>query len=179
MKTKAMVVVPYWVENVLKRNRLNFTDLLEYGKMRDVMSVNELSAFLTVQHTGRIPVINNIVNTYLLSSWEQTRSSDEKTELDSVVVPLSYSEETVSDVVERLSQVQEDTEQKPYEIVDFAREAFVVVLRKGFMQDMTAPVKQLDFVRDLLKLYYCYYEPHEVSSLQIFQNYLDRLNTGA
>lgn len=70
MKTKAMVVVPYWVENVLKRNRLNFTDLLEYGKMRDVMSVNELSAFLTVQHTGRIPVINSIVNTYLLSSWE-------------------------------------------------------------------------------------------------------------
>lgn len=179
MKTKAMVVVPYWVENVLKRNRLNFTDLLQYGKMRDVMSVNELSAFLTVQHTGRIPVINNIVNTYLLSSWEQTRSSDEKTELDSVVVPLSYSEETVSDVVERLSQVQEDTEQKPYEIVDFAREAFVVVLRKGFMQDMLNPTKQLDFVRDLLKLYYCYYEPHEVSSLQIFQNYLDRLNTGA
>ena len=179
MKTKAMVIVPYWVENVLKRNRLAFTEVLNYGKMRGLMSVEDLSAFLYLQRADKIDLFKNAVNTYLLSSWEQTRSSDEKTELVSVVVPLSYSEETVNDVVERLSQVQEDTEQNAYDIVDFAREAFVVVLRKGFMQSMATPVKQLDFVRDLLKLYYCYYEPHEVSSLQIFQNYLDRLNTSA
>lgn len=49
-----MVLVPYWVENVLKRNRLKFADVLNYAKMRELMSVEDVSAFLHFQSTGQI-----------------------------------------------------------------------------------------------------------------------------
>lgn len=178
MKTKAMVIVPYWVENVLKRNRLAFTEVLNYGKMRELMSVEDLSAFLYLQRADKIDLFKTAVNTYLLSSWEQTRSSDEKTELVSVVVPLSYSEDIISSTTKRLERnpyTEMTQDSKSYGIVDFEREAFSFVIKPGFVEDMRDNAKALDCCRDILKLFYGYHEPHEVSALPIFQNYLEHL----
>lgn len=176
MKTKAMVLVPYWVENVLKRNRLKFTDVLNYAKMRELMSVEDVSAFLHFQTTDWIAPLRGAECSILLSSWEQTRSANDPAELASVVIPLSQSEATANDAMQRNMVPAMDLDIPVYQLVDVEREVLIVVIRKGFSEVMQDNAKALDFLRDVLKQYYIYMEVHQVSSLQVFRNYLERLN---
>lgn len=176
MKTKAMVLVPYWVENVLKRNRLKFTDVLNYAKMRELMSVEDVSAFLHFQTTDWIAPLRGAECSILLSSWEQTRSANDPTELASVVIPLSQSEATASDAMQRNLVPAMDLDIPVYQLVDVEREVLIVVIREGFSEVMQDNAKALDFLRDVLKQYYIYMDVHQVSTLQVFRNYLERLN---
>ena len=176
MKTKAMVLVPYWVENVLKRNRLKFTDVLNYAKMRELMSVEDVSAFLHFQSTDQIAVLKGVDCSILLSSWEQTRSTNDPTELASVVIPLSQSEATANDAMQRYLSPATDLDIPVFQILVVEREVLVVVVRQGFDEVMQQPARELDFLREVLKQYYVYLDVHQVSSLQVFRNYLERLN---
>lgn len=176
MKTKAMVLVPYWVENVLKRNRLKFTDVLNYAKMRELMSVEDVSAFLHFQTTDWIAPLRGAECSILLSSWEQTRSANDPTELASVVIPLSQSEATASDAMQRNLVPAMDLDIPVYQLVDVEREVLIVVIREGFSEVMQDNAKALDFLRDVLKQHYIYMDVHQVSTLQVFRNYLERLN---
>lgn len=176
MKTKAMVLVPYWVENVLKRNRLKFTDVLNYAKMRELMSVEDVSAFLHFQSTDQIAALRGVDRSILLSSWEQTRSTNDPAELASVVIPLSQSEATAIDSAQRYLTPATDLDIPVYQLVDVEREVLVVVVRQGFEEIMQQPAHELEFLREVLKQYYIYLEVHQVSSLQVFRNYLERLN---
>lgn len=176
MKTKAMVLVPYWVENVLKRNRLKFTDVLNYAKMRELMSVEDVSAFLHFQTTDWIAPLRGAECSILLSSWEQTRSANDPTELASVVIPLSQSEATANDAMQRNLVPAMDLDIPVYQLVDVEREVLIVVIREGFSEVMQDNAKALDFLRDVLKQYYIYMDVHQVSTLQVFRNYLERLN---
>ena len=176
MKTKAMVLVPYWVENVLKRNRLKFTDVLNYAKMRELMSVEDVSAFLHFQSTDQIATLRGVDRSILLSSWEQTRSTNDPAELASVVIPLSQSEATAIDSAQRYLTPATDLDIPVYQLVDVEREVLVVVVRQGFEEIMQQPAHELEFLREVHKQYYIYLEVHQVSSLQVFRNYLERLN---
>lgn len=171
-----MVLVPYWVENVLKRNRLKFTDVLNYAKMRELMSVEDVSAFLHFQTTDWIAPLRGAECSILLSSWEQTRSANDPTELASVVIPLSQSEATASDAMQRNLVPAMDLDIPVYQLVDVEREVLIVVIREGFSEVMQDNAKALDFLRDVLKQYYIYMDVHQVSTLQVFRNYLERLN---
>ena len=171
-----MVLVPYWVENVLKRNRLKFTDVLNYAKMRELMSVEDVSAFLHFQTTNWIAPLRGAECSILLSSWEQTRSANDPTELASVVIPLSQSEATASDAMQRNLVPAMDLDIPVYQLVDVEREVLIVVIREGFSEVMQDNAKALDFLRDVLKQYYIYMDVHQVSTLQVFRNYLERLN---
>lgn len=171
-----MVLVPYWVENVLKRNRLKFTDVLNYAKMRELMSVEDVSAFLHFQTTDWIAPLRGAECSILLSSWEQTRSANDPTELASVVIPLSQSEATASDAMQRNLVPAMDLDIPVYQLVDVEREVLIVVIREGFSEVMQDNAKALDFLRDVLKQHYIYMDVHQVSTLQVFRNYLERLN---
>ena len=171
-----MVLVPYWVENVLKRNRLKFTDVLNYAKMRELMSVEDVSAFLHFQSTDQIATLRGVDRSILLSSWEQTRSTNDPAELASVVIPLSQSEATAIDSAQRYLTPATDLDIPVYQLVDVEREVLVVVVRQGFEEIMQQPAHALEFLREVLKQYYIYLEVHQVSSLQVFRNYLERLN---
>ena len=63
-----------------------------------------------------------------------------------------------------------------YQLVDVEREVLIVVIREGFAEVMQDNAKALDFLRDVLKQYYIYMDVHQVSTLQVFRNYLERLN---
>lgn len=171
-----MVLVPYWVENVLKRNRLKFTDVLNYAKMRELMSVEDVSAFLHFQTTDWIAPLRGAECSILLSSWEQTRSANDPAELASVVIPLSQSEATANDAMQRNLVPAMDLDIPVYQLVDVEREVLIVVIREGFSEVMQDNAKALDFLRDVLKQYYIYMDVHQVSTLQVFRNYLERLN---
>ena len=177
MANKVMVLVPNSIVEVLRRNRLPLDSILDYTKLRGLVSVQDISAFLSLQRTDKIDLVKSTYNSYLLTSWKQNRSNDERAELDSVVVSLSYSEATVKELYESLADkfIEEPMDGKardPYEIIDITREAFAVVIKPGFLTLQKSNKDHLDLLRKVLKVFYEYQQPHEVASLAIYNLYL-------
>ena len=176
MSNKVMVLVPYSIAEVLRRNRLSLSSILDYKQMRQLVSVDDLSAFYKFQKAERIELLRAMHSNYLLTSWEQNRTSDERTELDSVIVPTSPSEDGVDYIYEGLARPGDDTPGVlPYEVVDLSREAFALVVRPGFMDLLKDKSKSLELLRAILKVFYGYHQVHEVSALPIYAKYLQCL----
>ena len=68
MSNKVMILVPYSMAEVLRRNRLELSTILDYKKMRQLVSVQDLSAFYKFQSAERIEQLQAMRGSYLLTS---------------------------------------------------------------------------------------------------------------
>ena len=151
--------------------------ILDYGKMAELMSLEDRSAFLNVQRANKIPLFATSHNSYLLGSWEQNARAEQKAVLDSAVVPMSYSESAEVDTYDRLVLGDKRPEEKPWSVIDFDKHAVAVVLKPGFMEAMNKQEVALSLATEILGVFYGYYEVHQVSQLPLFGKYLELLQT--
>lgn len=174
---KSFILVPFWVEDVLQRNKLPMASILDYGKMAELMSLEDRSAFLTIQRASKIALLSSTYNSHLLGSWEQSAPEEQKAVLDSAVVPMSYSETASQDTYERLALGDKRPQEAPWRIVDFDRNAVAIVLMPGIVESLQCSETALKLVKEILSLFYGYYEVHRVSQMPIFGKYLELLQT--
>lgn len=180
MINKSMVLVPSWVQNVLYRNRVPVADILDFAKMRKLMSAQDLSAFLSLQSADRIALLKPAASYHLLNSWEQCQETDGRTELVSVVVPASRGEETIDDAYSRFGPNARGITwggepAAAVRIIDISREAFAVELSPNFIEAINDGEVALEVLRRVLKVFYGYLDVHSVSATPIFLSYLDAL----
>lgn len=179
METTSFILLPYWAEKVLKRNKLSLKDILDYEKIRKFFSMEDLASLLSIQETSVLETFKLIsLRTVLLSSWEKT-SGALKVELGSTVLPLSYSEEVKRYVTQRLTAEEnaasQDVKNSVYRVVDIERNTFCIVLKPGFTKLHESSESLLEFVRDILKVFYVYHKVEDVSREPIFKTYLNLL----
>ncbi len=179
MSTTSFVLVPFWVEKVLKRNNLNLSDILDYSKIRKYFSLEDLAGLIFVQDNLSLKPFENLnLNTILLSSWRKT-SGVLTSELDSGAIPLSYSKEVSSYVKTMLcgnNETTQDVKDSVYRIVDIERNTFCIVLKEGFIKEEGLAFNLLNFIKDILKVFYVYHKVEDVSKEPIFRTYLELLN---
>ncbi len=173
---KSIVLIPFWVEDVLRRNKLTLASVLDYTRVAELMSMEDRSAFLTLQRANKIGLFAGAVNSYLLGSWEQSALKEQKAVLDSAVVPMSYSETAVNDSLERLKLGETPKPECHYKVVDFDRNALGVILYPGCVEALLEKETALALTREILNVFYGYYEVHEVSSLPLFAKYLELIS---
>lgn len=171
MKQKNLILVPFWIEKVLKRNNLSISAALNYSKLRGLLSLSDLSAFLKFQNCDNYS-IQSEENNALLSSWEQSCQSDERVELDSTVVPLSLKDDAINYIKESFSADLLTSNPIPFKVIDIDRENYGAVIYPGFAEYMLSSTNKVTYIEALLELLYKYFEIHEVSSMAIFKNYL-------
>lgn len=175
---KTVILVPYFIENVLKRNRLNLATALNYEEMKKVVSTDDLNTFLLFQDNSFFNFLGFFSRSVLLSSWEQLNKKDVQTELASVGSPLLNSENQVDAIAELLSidphYPQADIP-KPYSVVDISRDSLALVVRPGFKEYIESKEGKLQLVRDILNTLYASEEVHKVSSTLLFKTYLSLL----
>lgn len=184
MPEKHAIIVPHWVLAALKRKQMSLVDVLDYSKVRQVLSVEDAATLLNLQQLYVAPFLQDNYFGYLLSSWESSANAEQKVELISTVVPLSYSEGNKESNLLRLKKVErsqdiftsEQPDQQVFELVDFNREAFALVLNVGFADAVKESAVQMNLVKSILKLFYVYFKAHEVSSHNIFAAYVKLLN---
>lgn len=163
---------------------MSLVDVLDYSKVRQVLSVEDAATLLNLQQLYVAPFLQDNYFGYLLSSWESSANAEQKVELISTVVPLSYSEGNKESNLLRLKKVErsqdiftsEQPDQQVFELVDFNREAFALVLNVGFADAVKESAVQMNLVKSILKLFYVYFKAHEVSSHNIFAAYVKLLN---
>ena len=174
---KTVILVPYFIENVLKRNRHALADALDYEVLKKFISLDDLRMFLKFQESSFSNSFGFISRSVLFNSWVQ-RSQCARSELDSDYIPLANSEKDNDTIKEMLSltlgQSQDDT--KPYAVIDISREIVAVVVRPGLNEYLEKKEGQLQIVRDILKALYASAEVHEVSSTPLFKKYVELLS---
>ena len=147
MKQKHLILVPFWIEKVLKRNNLSLTESLNYSKLLGLLSLSDLSAFSKFQNCDN----------YRITSGE---------------VPLSCEEEATAYIKESFLANQSAKDTVPFKVVDLDREHYGVVIYPGFTEYILTNSNKVTFIEALLELLYKYFEIHEVSELPIFKDYL-------
>lgn len=189
LSEKSPVLIPYWVVRVLKRNSLNLTDLLDYNKIRNVLSIEDVADLLSLQHLYVAPFLDRNYFGRLLNSWEESASGDLKRELVSSVISLSYSEgskesnllrlnrDAPNDAFSRFDADSETTvkDQPAFELVDFDRNVYALILKPGFTEYVSTYKGQIELVTAMLKQLYVYSKVNKVSSTTLFSSYLKLL----
>lgn len=172
---KAIIFVPYWIETVLKRNNCTLKDILDYEVLRRFIPLNDLSGLLGFQQVPEISQLK-VTDNSLLSRWESTAGTRHRQELDSTVVPLSYSIE--KETLERLKNTSLDgigESKSTFRVTDIERDSMVVVMYEGFIDSIKQDSVKLSLVTQLLSLSYVYCRAEEVSKTELFRTYVDLL----
>jgi hypothetical protein len=102
-----LVIVPYWIQQLLARNKLNYIDLLDYNKIRSLMSIEDIATFMALtgnddlrdSFLGRLNGIDN----YIYYRYCERATVEQRKELDVVIGPLIQAESTYKTLIDRLS----------------------------------------------------------------------------
>ena len=174
--------MPFWVEAALTRNGKSIKDCLDYATVRQCLSLEDLSQFLSLQNSEQIMVSRFAYHSRLFSSWEKSADSSQRVELDSTVIPLSYSKDLGNNAILRLEQTPRQSDDQPfYRLVDADRDSCVLVVYPKFVEFTKTATNQLDVLRDLIKMLETYADLHIVARHPVFPMYLEtlyRLNDG-
>lgn len=177
---KNVILLPYWVEDLVKREKLTMADVLDFEKMRAVLSVGQLATLLAMQQTAE-----SIIGSYeggfftgLYWQWSQSARGDSKAFLDEVVHPLGDTSTTLNNFKEDYfhKEARQERHAEPFIIYDLQREIVGLVVNPGwFVTNEPNPDLQLRLTRELIRAFYAYQPRHEVASRPLYLTYLNLL----
>lgn len=190
MTTKNPIVIPYWVANAFKRQRLPLAGILNYQVASEILSLEDRATLLNLQQFRPLDYVKGYYSTHLLSSWTTSAQGDSRIELDSTVVPLSHSKPLEDRNVLRLSQnyvasqnslndtigLDHITDQEVFELNDFARDSYALILQPGILEALGTYETKMKLVKAMLKISYGYFDTHKVSTENVFSAYVVLLN---
>lgn len=185
MTNEAFVYVPYWVETALNRNSLPLNACLDYSKLRQILTLEDMSGLLALQDIKSLTREegSNIAGT-LFSMWNTSVTDAQRPEFTQAIVPMSRSTELKIETLKRFEENdqvlvsiglpldQQAPEPVFYKIVDAGGTASLVVLYKGFQKFICDPNNEYKFAVDQLKIFYVYLKSYQVSHLSVFKKYL-------
>jgi len=179
------VFLPFWVEAAMNRNSCSLTNVLDYSEIRKILSLEDMSGLLALQEIKDVTRDESESNRTLLNIWNESAEGTHKTELDSVVIPMSRSNELKQELLIRLSNdsncyetVQSASQASTvtyYKVVDLGRVTSAMVVYKGFPDFVKDPENEYNVVVDQLKVFYVYLKSYQVSLLPVFRRYLTLL----
>ena len=172
------LVVPYWVMQAFKRNNLNHIELLNYGSLRKVLSIDDMAQYYSVNMTtdSVCPVLE-----YLCSeNIAQTGSPEHRNELKNVIVPLALSRSTMEEAQERLASVTPEglnIESTVYHsTIQVHGGTTIFVINRGFLEACKNRDYALKVISDYLKAQYSQLPIDKVSNLRAYSYYLKLLS---
>ncbi len=186
VKTR-VILVPFWIEESLKRAGLAVKDCIDYQKVKKVVSTNDLLTFLAAQE-----LMDTLVGSRggsgsswaLSTTWAEGIPKTETTllkdtdSLYSVSFTGNYLEEVKSRLFTQGANGPEyaPTYEKPFIIYDLMPDVVGVVVYPGFFTAQPGKDLQLPLVDGVLEALYVYNAPyHEVASTPWFKRFLELL----
>lgn len=168
-------VLPGWVHRALLRNKLNILDLMDYSKVRKVLSIDDLAEWFYLNDhltVDKCKLSNTFLDFHFHSMTEQQRS-----EFSVSILPQSASEDVAASAKAKLdgSYPMNDSS---YEFI-YVDNILYVVLNEGFNKILEKPESLMEFVKEYLKKCYEYLPVNEVSKLPIYKLYLRQFSKQA
>jgi hypothetical protein len=184
-------IMPKWVYQTLVRNKINVMDFKNYGKIRSVLSLNDLKDWaLAVRSLD--PLKTNYRLPYLFSDkWESNFQSnfenltiEQANELHYSVLALVGTEENINYINHRLSEaVNEDGlptsyEQDTYKFVQDIDTLYIIV-DTGFINYLQSKEGAFKFSKDCIRQFYLSMPLYSLSELGIYTIYLKEIQASS
>lgn len=178
---KKILVIPYWVHEQLNRNNLRLADVLDYSKVRKVLSATDMSALLAecdklepLIGPCEQPCYEGDTPESLHNLWCKTRGVDDVDDLNRIT-NLSYDLSVQSDWRTRLFDPASYDERYPeaFNTYDLAPGVVAVVVYPGhFTAEQPHQDKSILLIESILRVFYAYESHHEVARHPCFKQYL-------
>jgi hypothetical protein len=179
---KTVVLIPFWIQETMKRNGLQLADCLKFEVVKPITSLNDLVLFYALQQrdthlVGKDTYLNN----GLYGAWANSIPADNK-EL------LSFFTDSVTELCRDASfQAELDARlfcadaaqgqyKEAFDIYDLTPEVVGVVVNPGFFVGTGNTELQQSLVEAILKVLYVYEPSHEVAKTPLFKRFLELLS---
>ena len=173
---KTIIVIPYWVETALKRNKHELKDCLDYNVVRQCLSIEDILEFVSLENNNKFDFMQGMFSEALFSGWMKSADKDLLVELDSTIRPLLYNKDIINRALVRFNDTYiKDKESETFKVVDISREVVAVVIYPGFISSSTNIVTSFKIIKKLLKTMYIYSKVNTVSCHPLFGTYLKLL----
>lgn len=167
-----LYILPHWILRQTARNKMGLNDLRSYSKLRQVLTIDDMAEWFYLNDSFRLNKEYSL-STSILETYFDSMTTAETAELRNSVLTLSSSEEIANSAISKLSQSNLMSDCL-YEFVR-ADNGLFLVIKEGFIKQMTDQNNQFEFVKDYLKFFYASRSLHEVSQVNIFNFYLKQL----
>lgn len=191
----SLVLIPYWVAEVIDSNGLQLADCIDYEKIRPLLSVHDMATFIAMQDEDRVLLYGNHGQAersggHLFDVWKQ---HTESWPIDSTykapvrvasddcgkMRALAYDSTYRADIVTRLygPDVKLERYTAPYKVVHLAQQVVGVVIYPGFFEERVDVALQHQLVRAVLDVFYVYSRDYaEVAVTPLFKRHLELLS---
>jgi hypothetical protein len=172
-----LILLPYWVMDLIKKHRLREADVLNYAKVQPVLSMSDLASVQALQSFGEEVIgARDIITGSILYEWFSSASEAQKGPLDSTIEPLAKDSSFIASLRSRFeldpSMAQREV---PFEVIALEDRALAVVMYPGFFAADRYD-QQFQIVRALAKQLYVYEQPTVVAETPLFRRYLELLS---
>ena len=133
MNEMSIFVVPGWIHRALQRHKFSNRDLLDYGKIRSVVSLDDMAEWFHLN--DQFKVDNTTLSSTYLDHHFFSASAEQKKEIRQTVVQLSFDESIKNSATTRLFHAhgmdKPISDEELYEFITIDQTLFVV-LNEGF-----------------------------------------------
>lgn len=184
---RQIILIPYWIEDVLRRKQLPLATCLDFKALRQLVSLGDLAAFVALQSYGnsmtglREACLGSLVSQWFLATPVSDRET--RDDLSNNVLPFENDASIHKDLQSRLFEGSPLLEHRkePFICYDLTPEFAGAVINPGsFGKDGVCSTELcLSFVQAMLKVLYVYEPHHEVAKTPLFLRYLSLLSSTA
>jgi hypothetical protein len=175
---KHVVLIPYWVEETLRRNSVHISDCTDISKVQKLFSLEDLAIFFKLQSSGLLIYGANSEND-LQQLWREI-ATDNLALYDfySNIDTLSNDPTIVKSLQDRLfnQDAKNERYEKAFNVIDLSADVVGVVIYPGFFIGNGDLDLQYHVVTAVLKLLYVYDDYTNVSKTSMFTRYLKLLS---
>lgn len=178
---KEIVLIPFWVQEILQRNQLPLEACLKLDTIKPLMSLNDLVCFLALQSYTDKLLGTKYVEDRLVWVWADSIVENNlglKDFLWKTLLALSSDASFRKEVEARLLSEDGKVDQykEPFITYDLPSGVVGVVIYPGFFTGAGVSENQKPLVEAILKVLYVYESTHEVAKTPLFKRYLELLH---
>lgn len=182
-KTK-IYLFPHWAIDVFHRHGLNASSILDFSKVSQYLSLNDISGIIALQKQDAylLGSKNSEFSTNISYEWSVSATPKDKLALLDQIIPLSQDQSVIEMVQARLFTPQDSNidnsntdKELPYTIVHLENNAIAVIFKAHGLTPTALSKYRLILLRDILKQLYVYDSQSAVAQSPLFARYLDLL----
>ncbi len=173
---RKLIIVPSLIKDVLSRYKMPVSDILNFNKLCEVLSPEDIRALLIFQYHGAYKdyLIEENNNTALLSIWQQNLSVEKTSFLDSLV---KLNEEQNFDK-DSLNKYITDAKESSIEfsIIPVSSETIFLIINKNLTYSEDYIEQDINIVENILRVLYGEYVQEDIARTSIFRRYIKMLS---
>lgn len=172
----SLIVVPFWVADAIRRNKLDHIDILEYSAVQKIMSIEDMAHFVAI-NSAVIPGIDG-AEYIILNKWREATecTGNSLNQLYRVTEAVNTKQDiTTRLLVDNFDIASIENPEQLYQ-VDIKKDSNVyITVKAGFLNAMNSNEFRKQFYSDVLKKLYSLLPIHMVSTYDLFNHYLKSL----